>query len=216
MWLKAGLNLSTSIVISFGIMGLFSTTVSAQNIKCPNEQSDFFRKVCQQQYQTLRESLQNQHLAAFLVTDAPIKLIQDTQNLWVSHANQCKSKQCIQQQLEYRIDDLNFYTSINQSLTQHYLKYDHGKLIQNPIHLQIHQLGKDKIKIEGRAYRNPNNRIETQHTSFLAYTDPEHKTEITDNENDCKYQFQFQKTILKVSTEQKGCERFSGIYRLYD
>ena len=44
----------------------------------------------------------------------------------------------------------------------------------------------------------------------------EQKSEILDNEHNCKYQFNFQKALLNVKTQQKGCERFSGIYRLYD
>jgi hypothetical protein len=105
---------------------------------------------------------------------------------------------------------------MNQSLTQHFIKYEHGKIAKQPIHLQIHQLSKDRIKVEGIAYRNPNNRKEAQTVSLLAYTTPEKKNEILDNEHDCKYTLNFQKAILSVSTQQKGCERFSGIYRLYD
>ena len=82
--------------------------------------------------------------------------------------------------------------------------------------LQFHQLDKDKLKIEGIAYRNPNNRLETQILSLLAYSTPEQKNQITDNEKKCQYQFDFQKALLIVKTDQKGCERFTGIYRLYD
>lgn len=84
------------------------------------------------------------------------------------------------------------------------------------MHLQVHQLTKDKIKIEGIAYRNPNNKLETQTIPFLAYTTTEKKDEIIDNEHDCKYQFNFNKAILSVKTKQKGCERFVGVYRVYD
>ena len=89
-------------------------------------------------------------------------------------------------------------------------------LFRSPVHLKIHQLTKDRIKIEGSAYRNPNNRVETQTIPFLAYTTPDAKTEITDNEHDCKYKFQYTKAVLLIKTQQKGCERFSGVYRLYD
>ena len=114
------------------------------------------------------------------------------------------------------LDDLNIYISLNQSLTQHYLKFEQGQMAKQPIHLKIHQLTKDRIKIEGVAYRTPNYRAETQTIPFLAYTTTETKSQITDNEHDCKYNFNYSKAILTVSTEQKGCERFSGIYRLYD
>ena len=45
---------------------------------------------------------------------------------------------------------------------------EHGDLAKQPVHIQIHQLDKDKLKIEGIAYRNPNNRLETQILSLLA------------------------------------------------
>ncbi|MEW4939346.1 hypothetical protein ABKJ23_15660, partial [Acinetobacter baumannii] len=59
-------------------------------------------------------------------------------------------------------------------------------------------------------------RKETQTVSLMAYSSPEQKSEILDNEHNCKYKFDFQKALLIVKTQQKGCERFTGIYRLYD
>ena len=47
-------------------------------------------------------------------------------------------------------------------------------------------------------------------------SDIDKKNEILDNEHDCKYQLNFQKAILTVTSQQKGCERFVGNYRLYD
>jgi CRISPR/Cas system endoribonuclease Cas6 (RAMP superfamily) len=93
----------------------------------------------------------------------------DTHSLWFNRLQQCKSQHCIDQQFALRDDDLNFYTSLNQSLTQHFLKFEHGKIAQPAIHLQVHQLGKDKIKIEGMAYRNPNNSNDSQTISFGVY-----------------------------------------------
>lgn len=31
-----------------------------------------------------------------------------------------------------------------------------------------------------------------------------------------KYQLNFEKAVLVIKTTQKGCERFTGVYRLYD
>ena len=59
-------------------------------------------------------------------------------------------------------------------------------------------------------------RAEAQAIPFLAYTTPDQKSQITDNEHDCKYQFSYSKALLAVKTSQKGCGRFAGIYRLYD
>lgn len=78
--------------------------------------------------------------------------------MWLRQTQQCKTNSCIQQQFDVRGDDLNFYASLKQTLTQHYLKFENGHIASQPVHLQIHQLAKDKIKIEGLAYRNPNNR----------------------------------------------------------
>ena len=178
--------------------------------------SPTFKKICSEQFKDLRQELNNKYLTAYLVTDAPIRLLQDTHQLWLGRLQQCKSTECFRQQFDLRMDDLDMYTSLNQSLTQHYLKFEHGALAKQPIHLQIHQLSKDRIKIEGLAYRNPNNRKETQSIAFLAYTTPENRQNIIDNEHDCKYQFNFQRALLTVQSEQKGCERFNGIYRLFD
>lgn len=192
-----------------------STFTFAKSIDCSDRTFDL-KKICSSQYDEQRIKLNNKFLTAYLVTDAPVQLLHDTQKLWLNQIQQCKSKNCYQQQFDVRLDDLNFYTSMNQTLTQHYLKFEHGDLAKQPVHIQIHQLDKDKLKIEGIAYRNPNNRLETQILSLLAYSTPEQKNQITDNEKKCQYQFDFQKALLIVKTDQKGCERFTGIYRLYD
>lgn len=193
---------------------LCSPLVFAESIDCSNTGAEL--KICSKTFSESRKELNNKYLSAYLVTDAPLQLLQDTQKLWSKHTQQCKSNTCIQQQSDLRTDDLNFYASLKQTLTQHYLKFENGHLAAQPVHIQVHQLAKDKIKIEGIAYRNPNNRKETQTISLMAYSSPEQKSEILDNEHNCKYQFNFQKALLNVKTQQKGCERFSGIYRLYD
>lgn len=189
----------------------------AQSLSCKNiDTTQTIRQICSKELSSLRDQLDTKYITAYLVTNAPLQLLKDTQKLWLNRAVMCKSSECFQQQFELRFDDLNFYTSLNQTLTQHYLKYENGQISKQPIHLQVHQLDKDTIKIEGIAYRNPNNRKENQHVSLLAYTNTLKKSEITDNEKNCHYQFDFQKALLVIKTEQKGCERFSGVYRLYD
>ncbi|ENX15327.1 hypothetical protein F895_01873 [Acinetobacter sp. CIP 64.2] len=192
-----------------------STFTYAEAIDCTSNDLNA-NKICSKQYKEQRLKLNTKFLTAYLVTDAPLQLLHDTQSLWLNQVQQCKSKNCYQQQFDARLDDLNFYTSMNQTLTQHYLKYEHGKLAAQPVHLQIHQLDKDKLKIEGTAYRNPNNRLETQTQSLLAYSTPEQRSQIIDNEKKCQYQLDFQKALLIVKSEQKDCSRFTGIYRLYD
>lgn len=193
-----------------------SSAVYALPIDCEHQNNSTLKKLCATTFKNQRAELNEKYLTAYLVTDAPIRLINDTHQLWFQRIQQCKSNECFKQQFDIRFEDLNFYTSMNQSLTQHFLKFEDGKISKQPVHLQIHQLTKDRIKVEGIAYRNPNNRHDTQIYSLLAYTTPEKKNEIMDNEHDCKYQLNFQKAILSVNTQQKGCERFTGIYRLYD
>lgn len=200
-------------------MGLYISlnSASAHEFNCQNHPSTFVMKhVCSNQFDEPRQNFVNQSLTAFLITDAPIQLLQDTHQTWYQRTLKCKTKECISQQFDLRTDQLNFFTSMNQSMTQHYLRYESGQLASPAVHLQIHQLSKNNLKIEGIAYRSPNNRLETQMIPFMAYSTAAEKNQITNNESDCKYQFNFQKSILKISTSDKGCERFSGIYRLYD
>ncbi len=199
------------------VTGLFTSVAHAKPLDCSQAStSSSLKKVCSERFVVVRSDLSNKILTAYLISDAPTHLLQDSQQLWLQRLQQCKNNPCVQQQFEQRLDDLNVYTSLNQSLTQHYLKFEQGHIAKQPVHLKIHQLSKDRIKIEGIAYRSPNNRKETQTIAFLAYTTPEQKQNITDNEHDCKYQFEFQKALLTIKTQQKGCERFTGFYRLYD
>nr|WP_174505761.1 hypothetical protein [Acinetobacter sp. Marseille-Q1620] len=202
-------------ILSFLLYGLLASNIShAQIIDC--EKAPKSQKLCQADFNVLRDELDSHYLTAYLITDAPIRLLNDTNKLWLNYAQQCKTNNCLKNQLDNRVEDFNFYTSMNQSLTQHYLKYENGKISKLPIHIQVHQLSKDRIKIEGLAFRNPNNKKDTQTVALLAYTTPEQKSEVLDNERNCKYQLNFQKAILEIKTMQKGCEKFTGIYRLYD
>lgn len=216
MLLKTETNLIKNIVSALFISFCGTTITHAYPIQCEKPHLTLDKRLCSDHLKELRTELNEKYLTAYLITDAPIRLIDDTNQLWLDRVRQCKGVECIKQQFDIRLEDLNFYTSMNQSLTQHFIKYENGVIAKQPIHLQVHQLTKDRIKIEGMAYRNPNNRKDTQIISLLAYTTPNKKNEILDNEHDCKYQLNFQKALLTVKTQQKGCERFTGIYRLYD
>ena len=209
------INKPLTALLLLSITGL--STAYAQPVQC-NSTSNFTNSklICADKLSPLRDQLNDKYLTAYLVTDAPLRLIDDTHRLWINRLQQCKSTGCVKAQFELRLEDLNFYTSMNQSLTQHFIKYENGKIAKSPVHLQVHQLSKDRIKIEGLAYRNPNNRTSSQTVSLLAYTIPNKKNEILDNEHDCKYQLNFQKALLVLKTTQVGCEKFSGVYRLYD
>lgn len=202
-------------LLFLGLCG--NSLTQAQPLRCDRADSaNDNSKLCVDTLKDLRQDLNEQLLTTYLVTDAPLRLIDDTHQLWLGQTQQCKSVECVKQQFNVRIEDLNVYTSMNQTLTQHYLKYENGQIAKQTVHLKIHQLSKDRIKIEGLAYRNPNNRVETRAVPLLAYTTPQKKNEIIDNEHDCKYQLNFQKALLRMTSQQQGCDRFVGIYRLYD
>lgn len=217
MLLKTVSNQIKSIIAVFFASAALMSFAYAQPIRCDNaDTKQIHLKLCSEPLKDSRIQLNEQLQTTYLVTDAPLRLIDDTQQLWLGRIQLCKNSNCLKQQIDYRFEDLNIYRSMNQTLTQHYLKYEHGQIAKQAVHLKIHQLSKDRIKIEGISYRNPNNRLETQNIPLLAYTTPDKKNEILDNEHDCKYQLDFQKALLRVSSQQQGCERFIGIYRLYD
>lgn len=216
MQLKTDFNI-VKYLGSFFVLGcLYSPATFAQDLNCSENNKSSLKIAYSVNFNKERALLSESTLTTHLVTDAPLRLIQDTEKLWIKQLEQCKNFDCYKQQFDARLEQLNFYTSMNQSLTQHYLKYENGEIAYPAIHLQIHQLTKNNIKIEGTAYRNPNNRLDKQVIPFLAYSTTEQKNTITDNENDCKYQFNYTKTYLGIQTNQKNCERFVGIYRLYD
>ena len=188
MLLKTDINMLKIIGLMLGL-GMISTGSSAITMDCSDysKKTPAMNKVCSASLAESREKITDQYFTAFLITDAPVRLLQDSQQLWATRLQQCKTLDCFKQQFEWRLDDLNVYISLNQSLTQHYIKFEQGQIAKQPVHLKIHQLTKDRIKVEGLAYRNPNNRAEKQIIPFLAYTTPETKNQITDNENDCRY-----------------------------
>lgn len=212
MLLKTDINIIKTIVFGLSLSGLSIHLTHAEAINC----SAAPQKICSNAFTEQRKHLDNLYLTALLVTDAPIRIIEDTQRMWMQRLHQCKSTSCFKQQIEQRSDDLNIFVSLNQSLTQHYLKFENGRFAKQQVHMKVHRLSKDRIKIEGVAYRNPNNRTDKQMVSFLSYTTPDQKSNIIDNEHDCKYQFNYSKALLSVQTTQKNCERFTGVYRLYD
>lgn len=212
MWRNTDYPLSKNLALASIVLCIspFSAAIDCQ--QAPSQ----LKQVCSSQFEPARQQLHNSYLTGLLISDAPSLLLKDTHATWLQQLQQCKSTRCTRQQIEQRIDALNTYISLNQSLTQHYLKVENGQLTHPSIHLKLHQLSKDSIKIEALAYRNPNNRLEKQTVSLLAYTTPQQKSQILDNEHDCKYDIHYSKALLVVKTKQKGCERFTGIYRLYD
>jgi len=213
---KKVINLVKMMSSALGLGYLLTSLAFAQEINCSHQKSTALKTVCSSAFQAQKQKLEAQAITAYMVTDAPLRLLQDTHVIWLRQLQRCKYQSCFQQQIDLRTDQLNFFASLNQSLTQHYLKVENGELAQKPIHIQIHRLNKNNIKIEGIAYLNPNNKLDRQNLSLLAYSTPALKSDIIDNNNDCKYHFKYSKAYLSVSSDQKGCEIFLGTYRLYD
>ncbi|MEB3766307.1 A1S_1983 family putative colistin resistance protein [Acinetobacter sp. MD2] len=197
---------------------LWATPSYAQKLVCPFKAKP--RLLCNAETLKQKQQLNQLLFNTYLSTNAPPRLIIDTQILWQKRIQQCKNKRCIQQQFETRSDDLNSYSSLNQNLTQHFIQYKNGQTADPQVHLQIHQLDQNRIKIEGIAYRNPNNHRNKQSVAFLAYQNQDQKNQVTNNETACQYGFNFQKAILTIrlikNQPHQSCDRFVGNYRLYD
>ncbi|MFT4021783.1 MAG: hypothetical protein QM666_09730, partial [Acinetobacter sp.] len=79
--------------------------------------------LCQANTELQRTQLTRLLFTAHLISNAPTRLIQDTQSMWNQRIQQCKNKQCITSQFQQRTEALNAFSSLNQSLTQHFIKY---------------------------------------------------------------------------------------------
>ncbi|MEB3752963.1 A1S_1983 family putative colistin resistance protein [Acinetobacter sp. MD2(2019)] len=219
MSLKFALNFHKTCLSIFGCgFVLLPISGHAQNLDCMFKVKQHL--LCSANNLATRQQLNQLLFTTYMTSNAPTPLIHTTQNLWRKRVEQCKSKSCVERQFELRNEDLNTYNSINQNLTQHFIQYRQGYLAKPTAYLQIHQLDQNRIKIEGIAYRNPNNSQARQSINFLAYRNQAQKNEITNNETGCKYAFNYQKAILTVTLLQnqayKYCDRFVGIYKLYD
>lgn len=213
--LKKHTMISTGLMV--GCLSLFSSASYAFHLNCQTPASSFVeRKVCSQALSEQRQLLLDKLSTAYLISDAPHRLLSTTQQLWQQRLMQCKTTRCIEQQIDQRIDALNLYITLNQSLTQHYLKTEQGQPSKQTVYLQFHQLNKDRIKIEGVAYRNPNNSAQHQTILFNAYTPPHAKTQIQNIEDDCQYEISYHKAYIQLHASEAKCARFVGLYRLYD
>ncbi|EPF73366.1 A1S_1983 family putative colistin resistance protein [Acinetobacter rudis] len=205
-------------LLSLSSIAIFSSQIShAQAIPCDSTHNIAWKKMlCGTQFKQQRLSLNDKYLTAYQVTDAPTQLLEVTQQLWLKRIQQCKSKRCFEEQIDQRSEELNFYSSMNQSMTQHFIKYNQGKIAIPEVHIMVHQLSEDRIKIEGSAYLNPNNKSQQQQSSLFAYSSPNPKNPILDNDRRCSYQMTFHKALLVIQSKQTECQRFTGHYRRYD
>ena len=220
---KATLRISTLFAMSL----MASTVVYAKNESilptCDQDthgqaESKLLRKhVCQdEQLKEHNEEIKAQYLQAQLMSNAPLKLLLLSQQQWESFVNKCKTKACIAQQYEQRIDELVYLTSMNQSLTQHFVRYVDGKVDPQSTSLQIQQLDRNRIKIEATQFRNPNNSDTARYAHLRSYTTADALQEISDLDSRCQYKIERKFSILKLESNEEICKRFAGTYKLYD
>ena len=209
---------SISIVSILIATGLVGQQVSAKVTNCAVKQQHYFdQMICKDDnLKTLQSDVHEKYLATQLMSNAPLSLVQHSQHAWDKFTRLCKSKACIQRQLEQRLDDLTLMTNLNQSLTQHYIRYRDGRNTQQMTTLQLHQMDKNRIKIEGMQYRNPNNSENARIAYLRSYTSTALDEKIIDLETRCTYQLVRSKYSLAFSSDDQKCQRFVGIYKLYD
>lgn len=146
------------------------------------------------------------------VSNAPLSILDITQTLWQKRMFSCKTKPCLLEQLAQHTQELNEFATLNQTLTQHFIQNQHGKIATRHAYLQIHQLEQNKLKIDGYAYTHQYQM--KQH--FLAYSQSTDLNNITNNEDGCRYNIKLSKALLNIQSEQKKCQLFAGNYRRYD
>lgn len=210
---------SQNLIFSvFFLLSGVSITAHAQLPDCEKKQNQTFEKsVCQNNdLNALNSQIKEKYLSAQLMSNASLALLSLAHEDWIKYVKSCKNRQCIQQQFEQRLDDLTFIINMNQSLMQHFVRYDPQQKNQQMVTLQLQQLDKNKIKIEAMQYRNPNN-SEHQRIAYLrSYTSPDLTETIVDLETKCHYSINRFGHVLEFKTEDQKCKRFIGIYRLFD
>lgn len=190
----------------------FAYTIAPEKI-CDTHTRALF---CKDNYKTQRDQVSNLLDTTQQTTNAPLHLINETQNLWLHRIYKCKADKCIQNELSSRIDELNTYSSLNQSLTQHFFKYTQGKVATPNTYLQIHQLDQKRIKVEGLSYTHKHHE-KGQHF-LIAYSNNTTKESIQlkNTDDQCIYELKQSKALLTLKSDQPTCQHFSGVYRLYD
>lgn len=178
---------------------------------------DWGQKFCKHQHiKTSYQQLQEKWQSTLLLSNAPSRLLNASQQGWMHFAKQCKSASCVTRQFEQRIDELTMLTNLNQSLTQHYIAIKNRKLTQPFIHLQLQQLDKNRIKIEGVRYDNPNAAPSKAIQYLRAYAPPNQLADLTDLESRCKFSLIRTSYGLKLQSASQKCQKFVANYRLYD
>ncbi|SDC04831.1 A1S_1983 family putative colistin resistance protein [Acinetobacter boissieri] len=168
------------------------------------------QNLCQEQNELDKKKLVTLTEQTNFVSNAPRSILDMTHHLWQKRMQLCKTKQCLAQQITQRTQELNEFATLNQALTQHFIKYQHGKVAKQQVYLQLHQLEQNKLKIDGYGYSNQ------QQQHFLAYSQNTDLAQITNNEDGCTYAMTLSKGLLNIQSGEKKCRLFAGNYRRYD
>lgn len=212
------MNSQTLIFLTSCTLFSISLPTYAQLPDCTKKQNQKFEiQVCKHEnLKILNQQIKEKYLSAQLMSNAALPLLARVHQDWLNYVKLCKNQQCIQQQFEQRLDDLTIIINMNQSLTQHFIRYNPKQKDAQMVTLQLQQLDKNKIKIEATQYRNPNN-SENQRIAYLrSYTSPSLQDPITDLETKCVYTIERTGHVLEFKTEDQQCKRFVGVYKLYD
>lgn len=162
----------------------------------------------------MHQQLQQTYLNAQLMSNAPLQLVTLTQQGWQRFVQRCRSDRCIRRQYQQRIDELNRFTRLNQRLTQHYVRLNGQRIFQPFTHLQVQQLAQNRIKIEGTRYADPNRSIGVE--ALRAYGAPDQLQQLTDLEHRCQFGIKRFEQGLQLSSRERRCQAFVGLYRLVD
>lgn len=211
---KSKLKNFVALVLFSGI----SSSIYAVLPDCAHKNlTGFEAKICKnEKLKTLNSDVKDKYLSAQLMSNASLKLLQRSQHDWYKFTQKCKNTACIQEQFEQRLDDLTFIMNMNQSLTQHFIRYHPKTSNEQLATLQLQQLDKNKIKIEGNQYRHPHNSRDKRIAYLRSYTSSDLKTDITDLETKCTYKLKRIGYLLRFTSNDKNCQRFVGLYKLYD
>lgn len=206
---------SVGFFIGYNLCGQVSF---AKLPECSQAQQQYFdQTICKnEELIQLKQDIYEKYLVTQLMSNAPLSLVQYSQQAWEKYARLCKNKQCIQTQFEQRLDELSLMTNLNQSFTQHFIRYQGDSHVKQMTTLQLHQMDKNRIKIEGMQYRNPNNSEATRVVYLRSYTPTALNEPIVDLETRCTYQLERHKYTLTFKTDNPKCQRFVGVYKLYD
>ena len=106
---KTDINLLKYLGSAFVLGCIYSSSVFAQGLNCTNNNDPALKTICSAKFSKELNLFNESTLTTNLVTDAPLRLIQDTEKLWLQQLKQCKSFNCYKQQFDSRIEQLNFY-----------------------------------------------------------------------------------------------------------